>query len=68
MKPDRYRNCYIGKDGINEKHLLQYDDYTQRYTSEITQAQGLVPHHVFLTADEIDMMYFVYSKDGELLN
>lgn len=68
MKPDRYRNCYIGKEGIDEKHLLQYDDFTQRYTSSVTTAQGLVPHHVFLTADEIDIMYFVYDEEGNLLN
>lgn len=68
MKPDRYRNCFIGKDGVSEKHQLLFNEYTGRYACKVFVTQGMAPEQLSFTADEIDKAYFVYDKDGKLLN
>lgn len=58
----RYLNCCIGKEGVEEKHLLSFNEFTGRYYC-CAFAGGNT-----LTADEIDALFYVYDIDGKLLN
>jgi len=68
MKPDRYRNCFIGKEGTDVRHPLYYNEVTGRYTCKAFMQMGLLPAQLAFTADEIDQAFFVYDKDGNYLN
>lgn len=68
---DRYRNCYIGKEGVEKKHPLIFNEHTGRYMCSAFPGQiimGMDTGGTSLTADEIDNLYCVYNKDGLIMS
>ena len=68
---DRYRNHYIGKEGVDKKHLLTFNDITGRYSSNAFTGEMIMGMDVggtTLTHMEIDELYYVFDKEGNCVN